>query len=499
MIDLAAMVAEGSVLIDGEWQEGLGPAFDVVDPATEQVLASVPSASPAQVDAAIESSRRAYTKGAWSRFSAAERSRLLDRASNAISANAEDLVGTVVREVGTPITLAHAIQVGGPIVNFAWYAEAAERGPRGGYEEQLVDIDTPSPSSSVLRRGPLGVVAAMTAFNYPIQLLSWKLGGALASGCATVVLPSPSGALSTIHALRVLEDADLPPGAINLVMGGAAVGRQLTSAPGVDMVSFTGSASTGRRVMAQAAETTKKVVLELGGKSPNILLPSADVEECVAPSILRFARNAGQGCGATTRILVPRQRYDDFMAAATPFLEGLAVGDPMDPATVIGPLINDKHRVWVEDLLDRAVAGGATIAAGGGRPDMSTGYYVNPALITGASNDAEVCQEELFAPVASVLAYDSVDEAIEVANTSMYGLNASVYGDPEEAMDVATKLRAGTVQLNGGGGLRPDVPWGGFGASGTGREMGEDGFAEFFAVKHVQWPLGGPAKPEGTG
>jgi aldehyde dehydrogenase (NAD+) len=499
MKDLAAMAAAGSVLIDGEWQEGQGPAFDVVDPATEQRLASVLSASEAQVDAAIVAAGRAHTNGPWSRFSSRERSRLLARASTAIAAHAEDLVYTVVREVGTPITLAHAIQVGGPIENFAWYSAAAERGPRGGYEEGMPLHRTPAASSSILSRGPVGVVVAMTAFNYPIQLLSWKLGGALASGCATIVLPSPSGVLSTIHCLRVLEEADLPPGAVNLVVGGADVGRHVTSAPGVDMVSFTGAAKTGARVMAQASATTKKVVLELGGKSPNILLPSADIGACVAPSILRFARNAGQGCGATTRILVPRDRFADFMAEATPFLESLAVGDPFDPETVVGPLINDRHRVWVEEMLESAVAGGAKIAAGGGRPAEPTGYYLNPALVVDAPNDAEICQEELFAPVASVLPYDTVDDAISMANASRYGLNASIYGDPEEAMDVASRLRSGTVQVNGGGGLRPDVPWGGSGDSGGGREMGEDGFAAFFAVKHVQWPLGGLAKPQGTG
>ncbi|HSG78455.1 MAG TPA: aldehyde dehydrogenase family protein [Acidimicrobiia bacterium] len=497
-MDLQALVDGGSLYIDGRWEAGEGEPFDVVNPTTEEVLATVPSAGAGQVDAAVASARRAFDGGVWSAHGPAERAALLRRIVKAIEDNFDDLVDTVVREVGTPIMLARALQVAGPVLNLGWYASAAERGPRGGYEEGLPLDYVPVASASLLKREPIGVVAAIPAFNYPLNLASWKAGGALASGCSTVLYPSPRGTLSTIHFLRVLEEADLPPGALNLVVGGADVGTRLTTAPGVDMVSFTGSAKVGSMVMAQASATLKKVVLELGGKSPNILLPGADIDVSLAPSILRFARNAGQGCGATTRILVHRSQFDEFMAKATPFVESLEVGDPMSPDTVIGPLIDGGHREWVERMLADAVADGATIAAGGGRPDIERGWFLNPALVVGAPNEAPVCQEELFAPVGAVIPYDTVDEAVAVANASRYNLNANVYGEPGEAMAVANRLRTGTVQVNGGGGMRPDAPWGGSGFSGVGREMGEDGFAEFFVVRHIQWPLGAPAAPQGT-
>jgi aldehyde dehydrogenase (NAD+) len=496
-MDLSAMVEQGSALIDGRWVDGDGDTWDVVDPSTEAVLATVPASTPEQVDRAVNAARRAVDGGPWRAFTPAERGRLLHRFADAVERHFDSLVETVVREVGTPIGLARALQVGGPVENLRWYAEAAVRGPIGGYEEGLPLHHSPVTTSGLLVREPVGVVAAMTAFNYPLNLLAWKLG-ALAAGCAVVVYPSPRGTLSTISFLRaVLEDADLPPGVVNLVAGGPGVGERLTTAPGVDMVSFTGSARVGSLVMAQAARTMKKVVLELGGKSPNILLPSADLDAALAPSILRFCRNAGQGCGATTRILVHRSQHDEFVAKASTFVNGLVVGDPMDPATVVGPLIAGAHREWVEQMVDGAVAAGARVAAGGGRPALERGYFLNPVLLVDADNASDVCQEELFAPVGAVLAYDTVDEAVAIANASRYGLNANVFGDTAEAIAVGRRLRTGTVQVNGGGGMRPDAPWGGYGHSGVGREMGEDGFREFFEVKHVQWPLGAPAPPQG--
>lgn len=497
-MDLRAMSDRGSVYIDGRWHQGEGAPFSVIDPTTEEELAVVRGASPAQVEAAVAAARRAFDGGPWSRLTPSDRGSLLKRMVEAIEASFDDLVDTVVREVGTPVMLARALQVGGPILNLGWYARAAERGPVGGYQEGLPLDYVPVASASLLVRDPIGVVAAMTPFNYPLNLASWKVGGALAAGCSSVLYPSPRGTLSTLHLMNVLEKADLPPGALNIVTGGADVGAALTTSPGVDMISFTGSAAIGSKVMAQASASLKKVVLELGGKSPNILLPEADIDVALAPSILRFARNAGQGCGATTRILVHRSRFDEFMDKAIPYVESIAVGDPKDPDTIIGPVIDGRHRDWVEGMLAEAVAGGATIAAGGGRPDIEKGFFVNPALITGAPNEAGVCQEELFAPVGAVLVYETVDEAVEIANASKYNLNANVYGDPQDAMAVAMRLRTGTVQVNGGGGMRPDAPWGGSGHSGVGREMGEDGFREFFVTRHIQWPLGAPAAPQGT-
>jgi len=230
------------------------------------------------------------------------------------------------------------------------------------------------------------------------------------------------------------------------------------------------------------------VVLELGGKSPTVILPGADLARAVGPSLLRFCRNAGQGCGATTRIVVPRDRVGEFVATATAFLdEHVPVGDPSDERTEVGPLISAEHRARVEGYLERAVADGATLAYGGDRPDLA-GWYLRPTLVTGVGPGHEICQDELFAPVAVLLPYDDVDQAVAIANDSRYGLNALVWGPHEEAVEVALRLETGTVAINGGGGARPDVPWVGAKQSGVGMEMGADGFAEFFTVKHLQWP-----------
>jgi aldehyde dehydrogenase (NAD+)/betaine-aldehyde dehydrogenase len=242
--------------------------------------------------------------------------------------------------------------------------------------------------------------------------------------------------------------------------------------------------------MADAAATTKKVVMELGGKSPTIVLPGVDVAEVAAATTLRFCRMSGQACGATTRTFVPRSMYDAFADASASFIADLPVGDPWDERTEIGPLIRDEHRRFVEGEVDAALERGATLLAGGGRPEgLDAGFYVNPALLGGIANDDPVCREELFGPIGTLLPYDSVDEAIALANDSDYALHAAVFGPTAEAFAVADRLRSGSVGINGGGFMRPDAPWGGSKASGFGREMGDDGFREFFQVKHIQFPI----------
>ena len=271
----------------------------------------------------------------------------------------------------------------------------------------------------------------MTPYNYPVNMIAWKVGPALAAGCTVVLLPSPRGALCSVAVVRLAEEAGVPPGVLNLVPGGPDVGQRLSAHPDVDMVSFTGSNAIGAAVAEAAAPLHTKVVLELGGKSPTVVLPGADLARAVGPSMLRFCRNAGQGCGATTRILVHRSQYDEFVDAAVAFLrERVPVGDPRDEETEVGPLISAEHRQRVEGYLQRAVDGGATLLTGGGRPDLP-GFYLEPALVADVDAADEICQDELFAPVATVMAYDTVDEAVALANDSRYGLNALVWGDPE--------------------------------------------------------------------
>jgi aldehyde dehydrogenase (NAD+) len=480
--------------IGGKWQSGEGSVIRSVDPSTAGVLAETPSASARQVDDAISAARSAFDGGEWSQLSPDDRSRLLHRLADLIERDTDDLVRMVSTEVGSPATLARALQVGAPIMYFRWFAEAARHGPRDGLEQALPLHYDPVPSSSMLLREPAGVVAAITAYNYPLNLVAWKLGPAFASGCPAVLLPSPKGLLCTVALVKLMEEAGFPPGAVNLVFGPPAITEQLVASDLVDMVSFTGSAAVGSKIMALAAPSLKKVVLELGGKSPNILLPGVDVSAAVGPSILRFVRNAGQGCGATTRTIVHRPDFDRFVEESARFMEDqVPVGDPHDTSTVIGPLITDEHRRNVEGFISRAVDSGAALVTGGGRPGhLERGFFLEGTLLCDVSNDAEISQEELFAPVGVILAYEDVEEALAIANASRYGLNANVWGPTSDAIAFARRVRSGTVTVNGGGGMRPDAPWGGYGESGIGRECGEEGFREFFEVKHVQWPVDNP-------
>ncbi|MBB3051439.1 aldehyde dehydrogenase (NAD+)/betaine-aldehyde dehydrogenase [Prauserella isguenensis] len=489
-----------STYIDGAWRDGeSSETYTSWSPSTEQAVGTAQLSSPEQVDAAVASARAAFEGDAWRAYGPKDRARVVNRLADLLEKNTEPLARLIADEVGTPIGAARGMQVGGPVEALRWYAEMAERGPRGGYSHALPLYDKPVLSTSLLRYEPAGVLAALPAYNYPINLLAWKLGGALASGCTTVVLPSPQGMQTTLRVFELIEELDLPPGVVNLVVGGPDVGKRLTGHPDVNLVSFTGSDAVGGQVMSQSAlGSLSKAVLELGGKSPNIILPGADLDSTVGPSILRFARNAGQGCAAWSRVLVPRDRLDEFCEKADAFIKTIAVGDPQEDDTVVGPVISAEHRAKVEGLVSDAVAAGATVVAGGGRPDLPTGHYLNPAILTGVDVDAPIAQTELFAPIAIALPYSDVDEAVRIANATSYGLAANVFGPLDEAMPVAERVRSGTVTINGGAGMRPDAPWGGPGRSGVGRELGEDGFAEFFEVKHIQWPLAGVTRPPGT-
>lgn len=481
-------LATATVFVDGHWSAGDGDEYVSVDPSTGAAFATWRLAEVEQADAAVAAARAAFA--AWSRTKPGERAAVLRRFADTVEKHQEELAQLVTTEVGSPIALARTLQTATPVVNLRWAADIAESGPRGGYVERLSALDGPPRVESELLRVPVGVVAAVTPYNYPVNMIAWKVGPALAAGCTVVLLPSPRGALCSVAVVRLAQEAGVPPGVLNLVPGGSDVGQRLSSHPDVDLVSFTGSNAIGAAVAEAAAGTHAKIVLELGGKSPTVVLPRADLERAVGSSMLRFCRNAGQGCGATTRILVHRSQYDEFVDAAVAFLrDRVPVGDPREGQTEVGPLISAEHRERVEGYLRRAVDGGATISFGGGRPDLR-GYYLEPALVTDVGAADEICQDELFAPVATVTPYDSVDEAVELANDSRYGLNALVWGEPEEARAVALRLETGTVAINGGGGARPDVPWTGFKQSGVGSEMGMDGFAEFFTVRHLQWPEG---------
>jgi aldehyde dehydrogenase (NAD+)/betaine-aldehyde dehydrogenase len=472
------------LLIDGRRVEGEGEDVVVLNPATEERVATIAGASYAQVDAAVAAARRAADEGPWPRMAPAERSAGLHRFCDAFERRIPELLATIVTEVGTPVQLAEPLQVGSALTHFRNYAELAAR----DLTRDLGPDATP-PSHSELVYRPAGVAVGVTAYNYPLMLAASKIGAAMAAGCTTVLLPSPRTPLTSLVLGELALEAELPPGVLNVIVGGPAIGEAATRRADVDRVSFTGSVQVGQAIMRQCVDHVTGVVLELGGKSPAIVLPGLELDEQSVGQIhLRYMRNAGQGCASPTRILVPENRYDEFLEISRRVFATVPIGDPWDPATVVGPLIRPEHRDRVEGFVDRAVAGGATVLAGGGRPDLDRGWYVNPTLVGDVAPDAEIAQEEIFGPIAVLFAYRDLDHAVELANSTKFGLAAYLHGpDLEEARAMAGRLRAGSVYINGGGGIRPDAPFGGWGASSVGREWGAEGIREYLEPQHIQW------------
>lgn len=472
-----------TLLIGDQDVQPEGASWDVVNPATEAVIATVGGASAAQVDEAVAAARRAFP--GWAALSGEERSRHIHRFADALEAAADRLLPSIVNEVGTPVSLAEYLQVKMAVQeHLRWAAEAAKVDRTmhlGGY-------DKPHPTMSDVVHEPVGVVAAITGYNYPLNLAVFKFGAALAAGCTVVLLPSPRTPLTTLFLGDLIKEAGLPPGVMNVIVGGVDVGQQLSSHPGVDRVSFTGSDTVGAAIMAQAAQNLTGVTLELGGKSPSLVMPDVDVHKVAVEMHLRWSRNGGQGCAALARLLVHQDKYDEFLAAGATAFDQMVVGDPWDPATNIGPMIRPDHKARVLGFIDEAVATGGTKLLEVTKPLPEKGYYVNPVLLGGLAHDARAVQQEIFGPVAVILPFKDTEEAIRLANDTAYGLAANVWcDDPEEARRVALQIRAGTVWINGGGAMRPDAPFGGYGRSGIGRELGEWGMHEYLEVKHLQW------------
>lgn len=482
----ASLISDRGTYVDGQFVETSEPLLDVIDPGSGAAIHAIESSGLRGVDLAVAAARRAFDAGVWSETASEHRAATIRRLARIIESRADEFTELGVKDVGTPVTLSRGLHAAAPVGFLDFAASAALQGPLGGYQESLGISEAVAPTRSMLYRQPIGVVAAITAYNYPLMIAAFKVGAALAAGCTVVLMPSPQTLLASVAFMRCVEEAGFPPGVVNLVSGGADVGEALTLADGVDMVTFTGSVPVGKAVMTQAARGLKKVVLELGGKSPNILLPSADIESAVGPSVLRFTRNAGQGCGATTRTLVPRAMYDDYAAAAAEFMQTLRIGSPSDPATDVGPVISAAHRDRVQGFVSRAIAEGAVALGQADAPEASGGFFVSPVLLGGAVPESEICQEEVFGPVGVLLPYDSVDEALAIADGTRFGLNANIWGDTAEAERLALKIKAGTVTVNGGGADRPDAPWPGVGDSGIGIDRGMAGFGEFFNLRHVQ-------------
>ncbi len=474
-------------LIDGKLvPSSAGSTFETVNPATEEVLGDAADGTAEDLDAAIGAARRAFDDGGWS-TDPAFRARCLRQLRDGMLAHVEELRELTIAEVGAPRFLTTFAQLEAPIADLGYVADLAE-----SYEwERDLGAATPAgvPSHRYLLREPAGVVGAITPWNFPNQINLAKVGPAMAAGCTVVLKPPPdtpwvAAALARIAA----EETDLPPGVFNVVSSSDhAIGAMLASDPRVDLVSFTGSTATGRKVMASAAETLKKVFLELGGKSAFIVLDDADLAGATGLAAFTACTHAGQGCAITTRLLVPRARYDEAVEATAATMAMLGAGDPQDSGTVCGPLISARQRDRVEEYLRLAVQEGGSFATGGGRPaDHDRGFYIEPTLVVGLDNSARVAREEIFGPVLTIIPHDGDDDAVRIANDSPYGLSGAVQSaDLDRAWAVARKVRTGTMGVNGGVWYGGDVPFGGYKASGIGRESGVLGFEEYLEAKSV--------------
>jgi aldehyde dehydrogenase (NAD+) len=487
---VTASFGEERMLIGGSLvRASTGAVFDTVDPATEEVLGVVADASDDDAERALDSARRAFDTTSWS-TDVAFRVRCLRQLQTAMRAHADELRAMTIAETGSPLFMTRSAQLDDPVESLGWVADLAED------YAWTTDLGRAEPLGMPARRWicreAAGVVAAITPWNVPHQINLAKLGPALAAGNTVILKPAPDTPwCATVLGRLIVEETDIPAGVVNiLVSSDPAFGARVVADPRVDQVSFTGSTATGRTVMAQAAGTLKRVFLELGGKSAFVVLEDADLRGACAVAAFTVCVHAGQGCAITTRLVVPRQHFDDAVEGAASALAKLPAGDPTDPGTICGPLINARQRDRVEGYIRSARDEGATIVVGGGRPaDQTRGFFVEPTLITGIGNDSPVAREEIFGPVLVVLPHDGDDDAVSIANDSPYGLSGSVWsGDRDRAMAVARRMRTGTVGVNGGVWYSPDVPFGGYKQSGIGREMGVMGFEEYLETKVVAEP-----------
>ncbi|MFC0313252.1 aldehyde dehydrogenase [Gordonia phosphorivorans] len=477
------------LLIDGKLVPGSGGAFDVVNPATEEVIGQASQATAADMDAAIAAARTAFDTTDWSRDHAF-RARCLRQLRDALAGHFDELRELTVAEVGCPVFLTHGPQLEGPVNDLGYFADLAES------YTWTVDLGEASPmgikNHRELRSEAIGVVGAITPWNFPHQINFAKIGPALAAGCTVVLKPAPDTPWCAALVGKVIaEETDIPAGVINIVTStDHELGAQLTADPRVDLISFTGSTATGRAVMTTAAASLKKVFLELGGKSAFLVLDDADLGSACAMAAFNVVTHAGQGCAITTRLVVPREKLAEATELTRNALAGLPAADPEKPGTICGPLISARQRDRVEEYIALAVAEGGTVETGGDRPaDADRGYFVSPTLISGLDNSARVAQEEIFGPVLVILAHDGDDDAIAIANDSPYGLSGQVWGtDPDRIDRVVRGVRTGTMGINGGIWYAADVPFGGYKQSGIGREMGVAGFAEYLETKAVARP-----------
>ncbi len=461
------------LFLNGNWQPASdGGVFTNINPATEQVLAEVSAGTPDDIDAAVRAAR-AQLGGQWGATPGAVRGQILNKIADLIERDIDILATLEALDVGKPVGQPKMLDVPNAAATFRHFA---------GWADKITGSSIPTagyfgkPTHSFTVREPVGVIGAIVPWNTPLMIAAWKLAPALACGNTVVVKPPEEAPLSILHLGKIFEEAGLPAGVVSIVPGnGAVTGNALVEHPDVDKISFTGSPAVGRLIQQRAAATFKRVTLELGGKSPQIILDDADVEAAVQGTAMGLFFNQGEVCAAGTRVFVHRSLYNDVVDALSGAADAQVLGDPFDPSTTLGALVSAKQRDTVLSYIEQGKKEGARVAAGGTRPDHS-GYFVRPTIFADANNDMTIAREEIFGPVGTVIAFDDPEEAIRLANDTQYGLAASIWTrDVSRAHTLARQVRAGAVWVNGWAAIDPALPWGGMKTSGIGRELGYAG------------------------
>ncbi len=487
------ITARGTLFLDGTWVPGsAGVTAEVVNPYDQSIVAKVDQAEPVDVDRAVRAARSAFDTGQWPRTPARERGALLSRVAALLVRDKEDIARTETLDTGKTLVESR-LDVDDVVAVFAYYASLA-----GQDAGRLVDTGRPHVVSRVVHE-PVGVCALITPWNYPLLQISWKLAPALVAGCTMVVKPSELTPLTTIRLVELLAEAGVPPGTVNLVLGGGSVGAALVAHEAVDMVSFTGGLATGQAILRSAADTVKKVAVELGGKNPNIVFADTDLDTVVDNALTAVFLHAGQVCSAGARLIVQDEVYDAVVAGVAAGADRIRLGNGLDEGSESGPLVSAQQRERVEAYVASALAEGARLVAGGHRPDeaeLQAGFFYRPTVFADCTREMRVVREEVFGPLLTIERFSTEQEAIVLGNDTEFGLVGAVWtSDAARAHRVAGALRHGTVWINDYHPYVPQAEWGGFGRSGNGRELGPTGLAEYQESKHI-WHNTDP-KPAG--